>query len=70
MKSKTDTYTRYPGETLCWSCTKSDCSWFTNFIPVDGWKANKTEYKSAIGIVDSYTVKKCPLYKEFKRKTV
>ena len=58
---------RYPGQTLCWSCTRTDCSWMQNFKPVDGWEAVKTVYKGVFELLDSYIVKKCPLYNENTR---
>lgn len=55
--------------TLCWKCEKAcgGCAWSKDFIPVDGWKAEKTMILADRGyyankVVDSYIVKKCPLF--------
>ena len=51
-------------ETLCWSCQKAvkECPWSANFEPVDGWDADETKIMTHKGVLDSYHVRKCPLY--------
>ena len=44
-------------ETLCWQCDKSctgGCSWSKDFVPVNGWVAEKNEKRG------SYSVITCP----------
>ncbi len=56
-----------PSDTICWTCMRAvptgenDCPWASDTIPVKGWEA-KSAKKHDYG--RSYTVKKCPLYKE------
>lgn len=53
-------YTKIKEDTKCWDCAKAcvgGCSWSRDFIPVEGWDAEKTE--KAEGIV-SYIVRDCP----------
>lgn len=54
--------------TLCWWCVNSvpslkhGCSWSREFVPVDGWRADKEKRTYNIHEVDSYTVHWCPEY--------
>lgn len=52
--------------TLCWRCDKVDCSWMDDFTPVEGWVATRYDYKTDMGVTDSYLVKYCP---EFEKDT-
>lgn len=56
---------------ICWKCKKAtggyDCSWANEFLPVQGWDAEKTELKNYNGIIESYEVFKCPLFLEDER---
>ena len=61
---------------LCWSCANCvpdckgrGCPWSERFEPVPGWEAEPTRIVSYFEagkphIVDSYHVKKCPMFKE------
>lgn len=52
---------------LCWHCsraTDSSCSWSGDFIPVDGWVAEKSVSSAHYG-KDSYLVKSCPLFARY-----
>ena len=51
-------------ETLCWSCQRSvkECEWSANFEPVEGWDAEATKIAGPYGVIDSFLVKRCPLY--------
>lgn len=62
--------------TICWDCTKLDCSWMKSLEPVAGWDAEKTYHTDKVNgkMKDwlSYCVKSCPGYipakKEKRRK--
>lgn len=54
---------------LCWKCahtSASECSWFDNFTPVDGWDAIPVthiggEIRCSEGQVpETYSVNSCP----------
>ena len=54
-------------DTLCWKCANAccGCSWSENFIPVKGWKAQRTKVyhtDSSVrrGETSSYVVLECP----------
>lgn len=56
-------------ETLCWDCVcaANECPWMRNFTPVKGWVAVRYDYPKrnsygGLSFVDSYVVKKCPLF--------
>ena len=55
-------------ESLCWACKRpgtGGCSWDRNFIPVEGWTAEKREYQRACSEPNfSYHVVKCPLFEK------
>lgn len=60
-------------DTLCWSCRHATnaygrCSWSACGEPVPGWKAKATKLTAVKGKqktnVESYIVKKCPVYEE------
>lgn len=63
---------------LCWECKNSvpggifGCSWSRKFQPVKGWTAERRELRSSSGrtgdFIESYTVKKCPLFERERRK--
>ena len=56
---------------ICWICDRVDCSWMDRFIPVRGWEAEIYDYILQTGTkVDSYIVKKCPLFLPFKNKNI
>lgn len=56
-------------QTLCFSCERLDCSWMRDLIPVEGWKANKSNIKYNNGGI-SYSVVVCPEYKPFPERRV
>ena len=54
-------------DTLCWKCANAccGCSWSKNFIPIKGWKAQRTKVyqtDSSVrrGETSSYVVIECP----------
>lgn len=50
-------------ETLCWGCQNyARCSW-ADGVPVEGWDATPTKIYHSDGIIDSFFVHKCPLFK-------
>lgn len=52
--------------TKCWTCKNAcngGCSWSMDFIPVNGWKAEKTFIPSNGEFAESYHVISCPEYK-------
>lgn len=56
---------------ICFDCEKFavGCSWSERFVPVDGWEAEPVQKKIGRGkskavIVESYDVKKCPLFEK------
>lgn len=51
---------------ICWVCGRVDCSWMDDFTPVEGWVATRYDYKTDMGVTDSYLVKYCP---EFEKDT-
>ena len=57
-----------PSATLCWKCGNSTngniCPWVRNYTPVKGWEAKPHKIHFNNVTVDSYHVKKCPLFKE------
>lgn len=52
---------------ICWVCDRVDCSWMDSFIPVRGWEAERFDYFMRGKNVDSYIVRKCPLFARIKR---
>ena len=54
-------------EQLCWSCCNVDCEWNREFKPVPNWVAKPTKIESKYGTIDSYSIKKCPKYKQWDR---
>lgn len=64
---------KYNANSLCWSCKRATgfCSWSRDFKPVQGWEAEPTLVKSQQGaknsVVESYNVKKCPLFERDER---
>lgn len=60
-----------PSKTLCWQCANATdgnkCSWVRDNTPVDGWEAEKTEIQYGYNITKSYSIKKCPLFKEGRK---
>ena len=51
-------------DTLCWMCQKSctdGCSWSKDFVPVNGWVAEKNEKTG------SYSVITCPEFVESRK---
>ena len=69
-RKKRDINTYYRKESKCWSCSNcySGCSWSCDFIPVNGWKAEKTYISSNGEYAESYKVIECPEYMEDVRK--
>ena len=55
-------------ETLCWTCQNAcgNCSWSSNLVPVDGWKARNTKVKSHPTYYNSFFVEECPEYSKDK----
>lgn len=52
--------------TKCWTCKNAcngGCSWSRDFIPVDGWKAEKTFIPGNGEFAESYNIIDCPEYK-------
>lgn len=57
---------------LCWKCyraaaqTEHQCSWSSNFIPVEGWEIEETGGILRYGdeVMKSFMVKKCPYFLE------
>lgn len=49
-------------QTLCWECANATggCSWSSEFIPVEGWKAVETKKNT---LLSSYVVTECPKFK-------
>lgn len=57
------------GETRCWTCKKAvarGCPWFTNYMPVPGWRATATTIvandREGKHAAQSYKVHECPEY--------
>lgn len=56
-------------DTICWTCQNAcgGCSWSRNYVPVEGWIAEKTirRYTDDHGfrLVESYNVLYCPSYR-------
>lgn len=48
-------------DSLCWSCGNSfkDCSWFNDFVPVEGWDAKRYRIENNDY---SYVIKSCPKF--------
>lgn len=54
--------------TLCQKCSRLDCSWMRDLIPVPGWEATPSKIKNGEGRkVKSYHVISCPLYERSKK---
>lgn len=55
---------------LCWDCYRCDhwinepvvCSWARDFKPVEGWKAEPTEFWMGKRKIPSFHVIECPLF--------
>lgn len=56
----------HKSNSLCWQCKRAYglCSWSRDFEPVEGWKAKPTIIMGGKRepAVQSYDVKKCPLF--------
>jgi hypothetical protein len=56
----------FKANSLCWQCKRAYglCSWSDRFEPVKGWEAEPTIIMGGKREpkVDSYDVKKCPLF--------
>ena len=58
-------------QTICWDCRNAvggGCSWFTDYTPVAGWKAVKTELRGGYYDYESYLVQHCPEFVDDRRK--
>ena len=55
---------------ICWVCGRVDCSWMDRFISVRGWEAERFDYFMRGKKVESYIVRKCPLFIPFKNKNI
>lgn len=57
-----------PTDTKCWTCknTNDSCPWFSaNPKPVEGWTAERKDYKQSNGeLCDTYIVRECPNYEK------
>lgn len=52
-------------ETICWTCANyCKCSWHKTFTQVKGWEAEKTFKAGGVSKINSYLVKKCPMYEK------
>ena len=53
-------------ETLCWTCKNAAgaqrCSWSSEFIPVEGWNAMRSDLQCDGRMIESYCVIECPQY--------
>jgi transcriptional regulator NrdR family protein len=64
---------KYATNSLCWECKRATgfCSWSREFEPVKGWKAVPTtinsDSKGRTPVIESYEVKKCPLFEKDER---
>lgn len=57
---------------LCWNCKRAvnceplTCPWAAFGKPIDGWKAEKSEFRDGFGssvkIVKTYCITECPLF--------
>ena len=57
-------------ETLCWDCQNyARCSW-ADGVPVEGWSATPTKIYHSDGIIDSFLVKTCPMFKADTKRAV
>lgn len=58
--------------TLCFNCTRLDCTWMMNLEPVAGWTAKKTKIRYKVSgkdvSVPSYCVESCPGYVPANKK--
>lgn len=56
----------FKANSLCWQCKRAYglCSWSDRFVPVKGWEAKPTIVKGSMKEpeIQSYDVKKCPLF--------
>lgn len=68
-RKERDINTYHRKDTKCWTCQNcfGGCSWSRDFIPVDGWKAEKTFIPSNEQYAESYKVIECPKYRKDKR---
>lgn len=58
---------------ICWRCQNAcrKCPWSKNFEPIAGWKAIPTKIYSHDKIyIDSFFVKKCPLFVEDEKNMI
>lgn len=55
-------------QTICWECSKLDCPWMQDAIPVKNWIAEPSVIKDNNGDIKSYCVIHCPLYERSKKK--
>ena len=54
--------------TLCQKCSRLDCSWMRDLIPVPGWEATPSTIKNGEDrMLKSYHVISCPLYERSKK---
>lgn len=51
----------------CKNCV-GRCSWSGRLVPVEGWVAEKTDFKVYNGVTFSYRVKECPQFDDYRKE--
>lgn len=57
-------------QTICWECSRLDCPWMQDSIPVKGWIAEPSVIKNKNGDIKSFCVMQCPMYEKRKKMRV
>lgn len=57
---------------LCWNCKRAvnceslTCPWAARGEPIDGWKAEESEFRDRMGsdvkVIKTYCITECPLF--------
>lgn len=53
--------------TICWKCSRTDCSWMKELKPVPGWNAIEASMRYNKKTLRTANVISCPLFEEVKK---
>jgi hypothetical protein len=57
--------------TICFNCSRFDCSWLLRMHPIPGWKAQAITINNEPGQnLQSYKVRSCPLYRAARKRVL
>ena len=59
---------------ICFDCTKgvNECCWMRNMTPVEGWTAEKIEYRLGIDVApaETYYITDCPKFSRARKQKI